>query len=73
MNARTIAIDTALRDEFGPNFNLSGAFLYQIEDAIYDALVEYHSAEGDSQESLDDLRTQAEGLAARYESTTTQS
>jgi hypothetical protein len=65
------AVARTLTLEFGPNFNLSEAFLYQIEDAIYDALVDYHGADGDDEDSLADLRTKAERLAHVYDGATT--
>jgi hypothetical protein len=65
------AIARVLTMEFGPNFDLSEAFMYQIEDAIYDALVDYHQAGSDSEESLEDLRSQAARIAQRYDGAVT--
>ena len=74
MSLRTALDKTVARTltlEFGPNVDLSSVLLHQIEDAIYDALVDYHGADGDNEDSLADLRYQAERLAHKYDGATT--
>jgi len=59
------AIHRALRDEFGPDFDLSNVLLHEIEDVIVSTLMA--AGRGDYEECID----QAQDIATRLDGTRT--
>lgn len=76
MSSIDTVVRTALRDDFGPDFDLSEALLCEIEDSILSALIVHnygHDVTGNRYDDVSEaLRPEAERLAQRYDGTQTE-